>query len=80
MAPSSGRDASVGQGEAPECPHFHRRHLGVLRLLTGGFFRCRSIDHFLVNCLRESRDNMSMQGSGRARSVTPPSTQDRGRG
>ena len=34
--PSTGRSASVGQGEIPECPHFHRRHLGVYRLVTGG--------------------------------------------
>ena len=34
VAPSSGSGASVGQGEIPECPHFHRRHLGVYRLLT----------------------------------------------
>ena len=80
VSPSSGKDASVGQGEAPECPHCHRRHLGVRRLLTGGFFKCRSIDYFMVNCPRESGDNRSMQGSGRARSVTPSSTRDRGRG
>ena len=34
VAPSSGRGASVGRGEIPECTHFHRRHLGVCRLLT----------------------------------------------
>ena len=34
----------------------------------------------MVNCPRESRDNRSLQGSGRGRSVTPPSTRDRGRG
>ena len=38
VAPSSGRGASVGQGEILECPHFHRRNLGVCRLLTGGCF------------------------------------------
>ena len=53
VAPSSGRDASVGQGEAQKCPHFHGRHLGVCRFLIGGFFRCGSIDHFMVNCPRE---------------------------
>ena len=36
--PSLGRGASVGHGEIPECPHCHRRHLGVCRLLTGGCF------------------------------------------
>ena len=79
VAPSSGRGASVGQGEAPECPHCHKRHLGVFRLLTGGCFRCGSTDHFIVNCPKESGDNRSMQGSGRGRSVAPPSTRDRGR-
>ena len=34
VAPSSGRGASVERGETPECTHFHRRHLGVCRLLT----------------------------------------------
>ena len=34
VALSSGRGASVGQGEIPECPHCHRRHLGVCKLLT----------------------------------------------
>ena len=76
MAPSSGRDASVGHGEALECPHCHRKHLGVCRLLTRGFFRYGSIDHFMVNCPRESGDNRSRQGSGKERSVAPPLTQD----
>ena len=76
MAPSSGRDASVRQGEASECPYFHRRHLGVFILLTRGFFRYGSIDHFIVNCPRESGDNRSMRGSGRGRSVAPPLTRD----
>ena len=47
VAPSTGRGASVGQGEIPECPHCHRRHLGVYRLLIGGCFRCGSTDHFM---------------------------------
>ena len=34
----------------------------------------------MVNCPRESRDNRSMQGSGRGRSVAPPLTRDQGRG
>ena len=34
----------------------------------------------MVNCLKESGDNRSMQGSGRGRYVAPPSTRDRGRG
>ena len=38
VVPSSGRGVSTGQGEVPECPHCHRRHLGVCRLLIGGCF------------------------------------------
>ena len=34
----------------------------------------------MVNCPRESRDNRSLQGSGKRRSVASPSTRDRGRG
>ena len=60
VAPSSGRGALAGQGEAPECPHYHRRHLGVCRLLIVGCFRCGSTYHFMVNCPRESGDNRSM--------------------
>ena len=40
VVPNIGRGASVGPGETPECPHFHRRHFGVCRLLTGRCFRC----------------------------------------
>ena len=29
VVPSTSKDASVGQGEIPECPQCHRRHLGV---------------------------------------------------
>ena len=77
---STGRGMSARQEEVPECPHFHRRHLSVYRLLTGGCFRCGSIDHFIENCPKESGDSINMQGSGRGRSIAPPSTQDRGRG
>ena len=42
IAPSTGRGASTGPGETPECPHCHRRHLGVCRLLTRGCFKCGS--------------------------------------
>ena len=38
VAPSSSRGASVGWGEIPKCPHCHRRHLGVCRLLKEGCF------------------------------------------
>ena len=45
---SVGRGALVGQGEISECTHCHRRHLGVCRLLTGGCFRCGSLDHLIA--------------------------------
>ena len=77
---SAGRGASVGQGEIPECTHFHRRHLGVCRLLTGGCFRCGSLEHLIAQCPRELGDNRSQQGSGRGRSAAPLSTRERGRG
>ena len=80
VAPSTGRGASVGQGEIPECPHCHRRHLRVYKLLTGGCFRCGSLEYLIAQCPQESWDNRSQQGSGRRRSVTPFSTRDRGRG
>ena len=50
MVPCSSRGASIGQGEVLECPNFHRRHLGVCRLLTGECFRCGSTEHLIVNC------------------------------
>ena len=80
MVPNSGRGASTGQGEVPECPHCHRRHLIVCRLLIGGCFRCGSTEHLIVNCPRGSGDNKSLQGNGRGRSIAPPSTRDRDRG
>ena len=61
-------------------PHCHRRHLGVYRLLTGGCFRCGRTDHLIAQCLRESGDNISLQESGKGKSVTLPSTRDQGRG
>ena len=48
VAPSTGRGASVGQGEIPECPHCHRRHLEVCRLVTRGCFRCGSLEHLIA--------------------------------
>ena len=78
MVSSTGRGMSEGQEEVPECPHCHRRHLGVCRLLTGGCFKCGITYHFIANYPRESGDSRSMQGSGKGRSVAPPSTRDRG--
>ena len=80
IVPSTGRGASAGPGETPECPHYHRRHLGVCRLLTGGCFRCGRTEHFTENFQKESRDNKNPQSNSRGRSVAPPLTQDRGRG
>ena len=80
MVPSSGRGASTGQRDVLECPHCHKRNLGVCRLLIGGCFKCGSTKHLIENCPRESRDNRSLQGSGRGRYVAPPSTRDRGKG
>ena len=54
--------------------------MGVCRLLTGGCFRCGSLDHLIAQCPRESGDNRSQQGSGKGRSAEPLSTHDRGRG
>ena len=79
VAPSTGR-VSVGQGEIPEFPHFHIRHLGVCRLLTGGCFRCGSTEHFMENCPKESRDNRNPQSNSRGRSAAPLLTRDRDRG
>ena len=79
VAPSTST-GSVGQGEIPECPHCHRRHLGVCRLLTEGYFECGSTEHFIANCPKESRDNRNLQSNSRGRSAAPPSNRDRGRG
>ena len=80
VARSTGSGASVRQGEIPECPHCHRRHLGVCRILIGGCFRCGSLEHVIAQCPRESGDNRSQQGSSRGRSATPLPTRDRDRG
>ena len=80
VAHSTGRGVSVRQGEIPECPHCHKRHLGVCRIVTGGCFRCGSLEHLKAQCPRELGDNRSQQESGRGRSATPLSTRDRGRG
>ena len=80
MVSSTGEGMSIGQEKVPKCRHYHRRHLGVCRLLIGRCFRCGRTYHFIANCPRESGDSRSMQESGRGRSVAPPSTRDRGRG
>ena len=77
VVPSTGRGASAGLGETPECPHCHRRHLGVYRLLIGGCFKCGSTEHFMENCPTKSRDNRNPHSNSRGRSAAPPSTQDK---
>ena len=47
---SAGRGALVRKGEIPECTCCHRRHSGVCRLLTGGCFRCGSLEHLIAQC------------------------------
>ena len=59
VARSTDKGASVRQGEIPECPHCHRKHLGVCRIVTGGCFRCGSLEHLIAQCPRESGDNRS---------------------
>ena len=74
VAPSSSKGMTSGQGESLECPHCHKWHSGVCRILTGGCFRCGSTEHFLANYPRESVDNRSLQ----RRSVATPLTRGRG--
>ena len=73
---STGRGMSAEQEEVLECPHCHRRHLGVCRLLIGGCFKCGSTYHFIANCPKDSRDSRSMQGRDTGRSVAKPSTRN----
>ena len=80
VIPSSSRGVSTGQGKVSEFPHCHIWNLGMCRLLTGGCFRCGSTEHLIENCPQESRDNRSLQGSGRGRFDAPPSIRDQGRG
>ena len=50
MTQGSGRGTSTGQEERPECPHYHKRHLGICRWVTRGCFRCGRTDHLIENC------------------------------
>ena len=49
MTQGSGRGTLTGQDERPECPHYHKLHLGIYRRVIGGFFRCGSTDHLIAN-------------------------------
>ena len=48
--------------------------------VTGGCYRCGSIDHVIDNCSQGSGSSRNPQGSGRGGSNVPPRTQSRGRG
>ena len=78
VTPSYERGMSSGQGKNLKCPHCHEWHSGVCRVWTGGCFRCWSINHFLANCLIESRVHINPPRRGRGRSVATPSTGGRG--
>ena len=54
--------------------------MGVCRIVTGGCFRCGSLEHLIAQCPRETGDNRSQQESGRGRSAASLSTRDCGRG
>ena len=74
MAQGYGRGISTGQEERHACPHCHRNHYGLCRLVTGGCFRCGSTDHMMINCPRGSRSSRNPQGSSRGGSNVPPQT------
>ena len=80
MTPGFGRGTSTRQGERIECPHCHKHRPGTCRRITGGCFRCGSINHLIVNCPRGSGSSRNPQGSSRGGSTVPPSTRDRGKG
>ena len=80
MTQSSGLGISTGQEEQHVYPHCHNYHSGICRRVTGGCFRCGSIDHVIGNCPRGSGSSRNPQGSGRGGSNVPPQTLSRGRG
>ena len=52
--------------------------MGVCKLLIVGCFRSGSTNNLIAQCVRESGNNRSLQEDGRGKSVTLPSTRDRG--
>ena len=80
MTQGFGRGTSNEQEERHACPHCHKYHLGICKRVTGGCFRCGSIDHVIANCLRGSGSSRNPQGSGRGGANVPPQTHSRGRG
>ena len=79
MTPGSDRGTSTRQGERIECLHCHKYHFGTCRRITGGFFRCGSIDHLIVNYPQGFGTTRNPQGSSKEGSNVPPSTRNRGR-
>ena len=79
MTQGSSQGTSTGQEERYTCPHCHRNHYGLCRLVTGGCFRCGSTDHMMINCSRGLRSSRNPQGSSRGGSNVPPHTQNKGR-
>ena len=79
MILGSSRGTSTKQKERLECPHCHKYHSYTCRRLTGGFFRCGSTNHLIVNCPRGFETSSDPQGSSRGGSNVPPPTRDRGR-
>ena len=49
MTQGSSKGTSTGQDERHECPHYHKNHYGTCKRVTGGCFRCGSIDHLIEN-------------------------------
>ena len=80
MTQGSSQGTSTEQEERHACPHCHRNHYGLCRLVTGGCFRCGSTDHMKTNCPRGSGSSRNPQGSSRGGSNVPPQTHNRGRG
>ena len=60
-------------------PSLPYKAFGCLQVTDRRVFpKCGSTDHLITQCPRESRNNRSLQESGRGKSVTLPSTRDRG--
>ena len=80
MTQGSGRGTSTRQKERPEFLLCHKCQIGICRRLTGGCFRCGSMDHLITNCPQGSGISRNPQGSSQGGSNVPPSTRVRGRG
>ena len=78
--PGFDKGTSIEQEKRLDFQHCHKYHFGTCRRITGGCFRCGSIDHLIVNCSRGSGSSRNPQGSSRGGPNVPPPTRDRGRG